>query len=150
MNHEYYMSKAIDQAIKAFNNNEVPIGCVIVKDDEIISYGYNHKEKDNNSLNHAEIIAIKKALKKLNSKYLDDCDLYVTIEPCMMCAGAIVNSRIKTVIYGASNIKGGCINSSINLLKVKGINHKPKIISDVLNEDCSLLIREYFKNKRNK
>ena len=144
------MLEAIKEAKKAELLDEVPIGCVIVKDNKIISRGHNIRESKNNPVGHAEIIAITKASKKLNSWRLNDCELYVTIEPCIMCSGAIIQSRIKAVYYGAKDFKGGAFGSSIDVLKAENINHHPEIVGGVLAKECSELISRYFKNKREK
>ena len=145
-----FMLEAIKEAKKAELLDEVPIGCVIVKDNKIISRGHNIRESKNNPIGHAEIIAITKASKKLNSWRLNDCELYVTIEPCIMCSGAIIQSRIKAVYYGAKDYKGGAFGSSIDVLKAENINHHPEIVGGVLGKECSELISRYFKNKREK
>ena len=145
-----FMLEAIKEAKKAELLDEVPIGCVIVKDNKIISRGHNIRESKNNPIGHAEIIAITKASKKLNSWRLNDCELYVTIEPCIMCSGAIIQSRIKAVYYGAKDFKGGAFGSSIDVLKAENINHHPEIVGGVLAKECSELISRYFKNKREK
>lgn len=145
---EKFMLLAIKEATKAKDIDEVPIGAVIVVNDKVIARGYNTREKSNDSTNHAEIIAIKKACKKLNNWRLIDATLYVTIEPCSMCAGAILQSRIKKVVYGAKDIKGGALGSSFNLFEQKNLNHHPTIIGGVLEEECSKIIKDYFKNKR--
>ena len=145
-----FMLEAIKEAKKAELLDEVPIGCVIVKDNKIISRGHNIRESKNNPIGHAEIIAITKASKKLNSWRLNDCELYVTIEPCIMCSGAIIQSRIKAVYYGAKDYKGGAFGSSIDVLKAENINHHPEIVSGVLEKECSELISRYFKSKREK
>ena len=145
-----FMNEALKEAMKAELIDEVPIGCVVVRDNKIISRGHNLRETKNNPLNHAEIIAIDKASKKLKSWRLDGCEIYVTLEPCLMCAGAIVQSRIKTVYFGASDPKGGAFGSSINVLDAKNINHHPEIISGVMKDECSSIIKNYFQKKRKK
>lgn len=145
-----FMKEAYRQAIKAMEHDEVPVGCVIVKNDKIIARAYNKKETLNLATAHAEVLAIQKASKKLQSKYLDDCDLYVTLEPCLMCAGAIVQARLRNVYYGTSDPKGGAMKSAIDLDKINVINHHPKIYQDVMVEGCSTLLKTFFKNKRNK
>ena len=145
-----FMLEAIKEAKKAELLDEVPIGCVIVRNNKIISRGHNVRESKNNPVGHAEIIAITKASKKLNSWRLNDCELYVTIEPCIMCSGAIIQSRIKAVYYGAKDYKGGAFGSSIDVLKAENINHHPEIVGGVLEKECSELISRYFKNKREK
>ena len=144
------MSLAIKEAKKALLIDEVPIGCVIVKDNKIIARGYNHRESKKDVSSHAEIEAIRKANKKLDSWRLVDCDIYITLEPCLMCMGAIIQSRIANIYYGASDYKGGALGSSINVLEAKNINHHPHVYSGILREECSSLISEYFKTKRKK
>ena len=143
-----FMKEALKEACKAKLIDEVPIGCVIVKDDKIIARGHNQRETNQDPTGHAEIIAIKKASKKLNSWRLEGCDIYVTLEPCIMCSGAIIQSRISKVYYGASDPKGGALGSSINVLDAQNINHHPEVISGVLKEECSSIITNYFKAKR--
>lgn len=142
------MKEALKEARKAELIDEVPIGCVIVKDDEIIARGHNQRETKQSPIGHAEIIAINKASKKLKSWRLEGCDIYVTLEPCIMCSGAIIQSRINKVYYGASDPKGGALGSSINVLEANNINHHPEVISGVLKEECSSIITNYFKAKR--
>lgn len=142
------MKEAIKEATKALKKDEVPIGAIIVKDGCIIARAHNQRELKQNSLKHAEIVAIDKACKKLGTWRLEGCQLYVTLEPCPMCAGAIIQSRIEKVIYGASDPKGGCFGSLINLVEVKGFNHYPTIEKDVLKEECSSLLTNFFKEKR--
>ncbi len=143
-----YMKEAIKEAKKAQLIDEVPIGCVIVKDDKIIARGHNQRETKQSPIGHAEIIAINKASKKLKSWRLEGCDIYVTLEPCIMCSGAIIQSRINKVYYGASDPKGGALGSSINVLEANNINHHPKVVSGILKEECSSIITNYFKAKR--
>ena len=145
-----YMRLALLEAEKAAKEDEVPIGCVIVKNDKVISRGHNLREKKNDVTSHAEIEAIRKASKKLNDWQLINCDLYVTIEPCIMCMGAIIQSHIKNVYYGSEDPKGGGVISSINVLEAKNLNHYPNIEGGILKEECSLIVKNYFKDKRNK
>ena len=147
---ERYMLEALKEAKKAAFKDEVPIGCVIVKDNKIIARGHNLRENKKDVTCHAEIVAIRKANKKLNDWWLSDCDLYVTIEPCLMCMGAIYQSHINRVIYGAKDPKGGAISSIVNFKEIKNLNHYPEIVSGVLEEECSQIIKNYFKAKRNK
>ena len=147
-NDEKFMRRALKLAAIASKIDEVPVGCVIVKDNKVIASGYNKREIDNNPLGHAETIAIKKAAKKLDDWQLVNCDLYVTIEPCIMCAGAIIQSRIRRVIYGAPDLKGGAFGSSINVLEANNINHRPEVIGGVLEKECADIIKNYFKSKR--
>ncbi len=144
------MKEAIKQAKKAAQKDEVPIGCVIVKDDQIIARAYNKREMKQCGTAHAEILAIEKACKKLGSWRLEDCDLYVTLEPCPMCSGAIIQSRIRNVIFGAYDPKGGCMGSNMNINDVRGFNHYPDIEGGILQDECSRLLKEFFKAKRKK
>ena len=145
---EKYMLEALKEASLAASEDEVPIGCVIVKDGEIIARAHNQRDKTNNPLGHAEVLAIKKASEILKDWQLVNCELYVTIEPCLMCAGAIIQSRIKRVIYGAPDLKGGAFGSSINVLDASNINHRPEIVKGILESECSQIIKDYFKSKR--
>ena len=147
---ERFMKAAIKEAIKAEMLDEVPIGCVVVKDNKIIARGYNVRETKQESTGHAEIKTLQKACKKLNSWRLEDCDLYVTVEPCIMCGGAIIQSRIRNVYFGAYDPKGGAFGSSINILGAKNINHHPNVEGGILEKECAELIKEFFKRKRNK
>ena len=147
-NYIEYMLEALKEAELAKLEDEVPIGCVIVKDNQIIARAHNQRETTNNPLGHAETLAIKKASEVLGDWQLVDCDLYVTIEPCIMCGGAIIQSRIRKVIYGAPDLKGGAFGSSINILEAENINHRPKVIKGVLEEECIKIIKDYFKSKR--
>ena len=143
-----YMLLALKEAEKAAGEDEVPIGCVIVKDNKVISKGHNRREHTHDVTSHAEIEAIRKASKKLNDWQLVDCDLYVTIEPCIMCMGAIIQSHIRHVYYGSEDPKGGGVTSSINVLEAKNLNHKPEITGGILKEECSQILKKYFANKR--
>ena len=145
---EKYMKLALKQAMKAQEKDEVPIGCVIVKDDKVIARGYNLRQTKQQSYAHAEMIAIQKACKKLGTWRLEDCDLYVRLEPCPMCAGAILQSRIKRVIYGAKDPKGGCVDSCMKMYETKGFNHYPEVLSGILEEECSSILTNFFKMKR--
>ena len=143
-----YMKLALKEAKKALLLDEVPIGCVIIKDGKVIARGFNHRENKQMVISHAEIEAIQKANKKLNSWRLVGCDIYVTVEPCIMCMGAIIQARLANVFYGANDLKGGAVESSINVLEAKNINHHPHVEGGVLKEECSKLLSDYFKNKR--
>ena len=143
-----FMKEAIKEAKKAELIDEVPIGCIIVKDGKIISRGHNIRETKQNPIGHAEIVAITKASKKLNSWRLDGCDIYITLEPCIMCSGAIIQSRIRHIYFGAFDPKGGALGSSIDVLQANNINHHPEIFSGILQEECASLLTNYFKNKR--
>ena len=145
-----YMKEALKEAELAALEDEVPIGCVIVINDKIVARSHNQRDKTNNPLGHAETLAIKKASEVVNDWQLVDAELYVTIEPCIMCSGAIIQSRIKRVIFGAPDIRGGAFGSSINVLDANNINHYPEIVKGVLEEECSSIIKKYFKTKRNK
>ena len=145
-----YMKEALKEAELAALEDEVPIGCVIVVNDKIVARSHNQRDKTNNPLGHAETLAIKKASEVVNDWQLVDAELYVTIEPCIMCSGAIIQSRIKRVIFGAPDIRGGAFGSSINVLDANNINHYPEIVKGVLEEECSSIIKKYFKTKRNK
>ena len=147
-NYELYMKEALKEAELAALEDEVPIGCVIVCNDRIIARAHNQRETTNNPLGHAETLAIKKASEIINDWQLVNCELYVTIEPCIMCAGAIIQSRIKKVVYGAPDYKGGAFGSSINVLEAKDINHRPEIVNGVLEKECQEVIKNYFKSKR--
>ncbi len=145
---EKYMKAAISQAKKAKALMEVPIGCVIVLDDKIIARGYNRRNTDHDTLSHAELIAIKKASKKLGDWRLEGCTMYVTLEPCQMCAGALVQSRIDKVVIGAMNTKAGCAGSVLDLLNVEGFNHKVLMEKGVLEDECSMMLSDFFKELR--
>ncbi len=144
------MKKALLEARKAFDIDEVPIGCVLVKHNKIIARGHNTRETSEDVTAHAEINAIRKANKKLDNWRLVDTDLYVTIEPCLMCMGAIYQSHIKNIYYGAKDPKGGAVTSSIVFNEIKNLNHYPNIEGGILEEECSQIVKEYFKNKRKK
>ena len=145
---EEFMSQAIKLADLAGTMDEVPVGCVIVKNNKIIAGGYNNRESNKDPFGHAEIAAIKRAARVLEDWQLVDCDLYVTIEPCIMCAGAIIQSRIRRVIYGAPDLKGGAFGGSINVLDAKNINHRPEVVGGILQDECVEMIKNYFKSKR--
>ena len=143
-----YMLEAYNQALKAFAEDEVPVGCVIVKDEKIIARAHNKKEKKNCAIFHAEIECINKATKKLNNWNLKGCQMYVTLEPCIMCTGAIINSRIDKIYYACKDPKGGALNSNIKINKVKNLNHYPEIHQGLMEDECSKLLKKFFKNKR--
>ena len=142
------MKLAYKEALKAFEEDEVPVGCVIVKDDKVIARAHNRKEKKNCAIFHAEIECINKATKKLNNWNLKGCELYVTLEPCMMCTGAIVNSRIDKIYYGCKDPKGGALVSNIKLMDIKNLNHYPETEGGLMENECSELLKKFFKNKR--
>ncbi len=145
---EKYMREAIRQAKKAYALGEVPIGCVIVYDGKIIGRGYNRRNTDKNTLAHAEITAINKASKKIGDWRLEDCTLYVTLEPCQMCAGAIVQARITRVVMGCMNPKAGCGGSILNILEMPEFNHQVEVTRGVLVEECSRMLSSFFKELR--
>ena len=145
---EKYMAQAIRQAKKAAAIDEVPIGCVIVHEDKIIARAYNRRNIDSSTLAHAEIMAIKKASKKLGDWRLEECTMYVTLEPCPMCAGAIVQARIPKVVIGAMNPKAGCAGSILDMFQVKQFNHQVEAEHGVLEEECRTMMKEFFKNLR--
>ncbi len=145
---ETYMKAAIKQAQKARALGEVPIGCVIEYRGEIIGRGYNRRMTDKSTLAHAEIIAIRKACRKMGDWRLEDCTLYVTLEPCPMCAGAIVQARIPRVVIGCPNPKAGCAGSVLDLLHEQGFNHQAETLTGVLGEECSLMMKDFFRALR--
>lgn len=145
---EYYMKQALKEAEKAYRKLEVPVGAVIVKDGKIIARAHNQKETKTDTTKHAEILAIQKASKKLNSWRLIDCEMYVTLEPCSMCAGALINSRIKKVYIGASDQKTGAVGSVFNLLEDYTFNHKVEYEKGVLQDECESILKEFFKELR--
>lgn len=145
----YFMNIALYQAYKARDNGEVPVGAIIVKDGKLISKGYNMREILNDPTAHAEIIAIKKASEVLKSWRLIGCTIYVTIEPCSMCAGAIVNSRIERVVIGASDPKMGACGSVIDIVRNKDFNHRVELTSGILEYECSSIMKDFFRSLRN-
>ena len=147
---EKFMKEAIKQAKKARAIEEVPIGCVIVYEGKIIGRGYNRRTIDNNTLAHAELQAIRKASRKMGDWRLEDCTLYVTLEPCQMCSGAIVQARIKRVVVGCMNPKAGCAGSILNLLQMEEFNHQVELTTGVLEEECSSMMKSFFKELREK
>ena len=143
-----YMREAIKQAKKAYTLEEVPIGCVIVYDGKIIGRGYNRRTIDKNPLAHAEIQAIRKASRKMGDWRLEDCTIYITLEPCQMCAGAIVQARIPRVVIGSMNPKAGCGGSVLNILQMEQFNHRCEVTRGVLEEECSTMLSSFFKQLR--
>lgn len=143
-----YMKEAIKQAKKAWKLTEVPIGCVIVYNDKIIGRGYNRRNTDKTTLGHAEITAIKRASKIMGDWRLEDCTLYVTLEPCQMCAGAIVQARIPRVVIGSMNPKAGCAGSILNLLDMQQFNHRCEVVRGVMKQECSDMLTTFFKELR--
>ncbi len=146
--HEKYMKAALKQAQKAYALGEVPIGCVITYEGKIIGRGYNRRNTDKNTLSHAEITAINKASKKIGDWRLEGCTLYVTLEPCQMCAGAIIQARITEVVIGSMNPKAGCGGSILNILEMPRFNHQAKVTRGVLQEECSSILTTFFKELR--
>lgn len=145
--HEKYMKEALKEAQKAYDKDEVPVGAIIVKNNEIIARGHNLREKNQMSIDHAEIVAIRKASKKLKSWRLDDCDMYVTLEPCLMCAGAILQSRIKNVYYGTTDSKAGVIESIAKIPEIS-FCHKVTYVGGIKKDESKKMIQEFFSNLR--
>ena len=143
-----YMKEAKRQARKAYSLGEVPIGCVIVHEGRIIGRGYNRRNTDKNTLAHAEITAIRKASKVIGDWRLEECTLYVTLEPSQMCAGAIVQARIPRVVMACMNPKAGCAGSILNILDMPQFNHQVEVVSGVMEEECSRMLKEFFKELR--
>ena len=147
---ERYMKEAMKQAKRAYAIGDVPIGCVIVYEDKIIARGYNKRNKNKTTLAHAELLAMAKASKKLGDWRLEGCTMYVTLEPCQMCAGAIVQARISKVVIGSMNPKAGCAGCIINLLQMKQFNHQVEMETGILEEECSEMLSQFFKELRQK
>ena len=147
-NKEKFMKEALREAKKAYDKLEVPVGAIIVKDDKIIARAHNLKETKTDTTKHAEILAIQKASKKLNSWRLIDCEMYVTLEPCSMCAGALINSRIKKVYIGTKDEKTGAVGSVLNLLDDYKFNHKVEVENGILKEECESILKDFFKELR--
>lgn len=146
--HQKFMEEALKEAKKAYDKLEVPVGCVIVKDNKIIARAHNLKESKKDTTNHAEILAIQKASKKLESWRLLDCDMYVTLEPCSMCAGAIINARIKNLYIGALDEKTGAAGSVLNLFEDYTFNHKVGVKTEIKTEECEEILKNFFKMLR--
>ena len=147
-NREYYMKQALKEAEKAYQKLEVPVGAVIVKDGEIIARAHNQKETKYDTTKHAEIMAIQKASKKLKSWRLIDCEMYITLEPCSMCAGAIINSRIKKIYIGTMDEKTGAAGSKLNLFEDYTFNHKVEVETNIMQEECENILKQFFKELR--
>ena len=147
---ERFMKEAIRQARKAYAIGEVPIGCVLVYEGRVIARGYNRRTIDKNTLAHAELLAIRKASRKLDDWRLEGCTMYVTLEPCQMCSGAIIQARIPKVVVGCMNPKAGCAGSILNLLDVPQFNHQAELVTGVLEEECSQMMKDFFKELREK
>ena len=145
---EYYMNQALKEAQKAYKKLEVPVGAIIVKDGKIIARAHNQKETKTDTTKHAEILAIQKASKKLKSWRLIDCEMYITLEPCTMCAGAIINSRIKKIYIGAMDAKTGAVGSVLNLFEDYTFNHKVEYKTGILQEQCENILKTFFKELR--
>ena len=145
---EKYMKLDLKEAKKARDINEVPIGCVIVRDDKVIGKGYNKRNTDKNVLSHAELIAIKQACKKTGDWRLEDCTMYITLEPCQMCAGAMVQARLQRAVIGSMNPKAGCGGSVLNILQMAEFNHQVDVERGVLEEECSSILTEFFSDLR--
>ncbi len=145
---EKYMKEAIRQARRAWKLQEVPIGCVIVKEDRIIARGYNRRNTDRNTLAHAELQAIRRASRAVGDWRLEECTMYITLEPCQMCAGAIVQARIPRVVIGSRNPKAGCAGSILNLFDVPAFNHQVELTEGVLEEECSAMLSDFFRELR--
>ena len=146
--HEYYMKQALKEAEKAYKKLEVPVGAIIVKDGKIIARAHNQKEEKKDTTKHAEILAIQKASKKLQSWRLIDCEMYITLEPCSMCAGAIINSRIKKIYIGANDEKTGAAGSVLNLFNDYKFNHKVEVEKGLLKKECEKILKDFFKELR--
>ena len=145
---EIYMKEALRQARKAWKLREVPIGCVIVREEKIIARGYNRRNTDKNTLAHAELLAIRKASRVTGDWRLEDCTMYITLEPCQMCAGAIVQARIPRAVIGSRNPKAGCAGSILNLLNIPQFNHQVELTEGVLEEECSMMMTDFFRQLR--
>ena len=144
----HFMRLALKQAKVALKKDEVPIGCVLVKDGQVIARGHNQKVTLNSALHHAEIVCLQRAQKKLNDWHLMDCTLYVTLEPCPMCAGACINARVGRVVFGAHDPKAGCCGTLYNLPQDARFNHRPEVCGGVLDLECGQLLTDFFRNKR--
>ena len=144
----YYMELALEEARLAYQEDEVPIGAVIVRNGEVLARDHNRKERDQNAMHHAEVMVIQEAVRKLGTWHLEDCDLYVTLEPCLMCTGALINSRIRRIVFAARDPKGGAILSSLLLSEVRNLNHHPEIVEGICKDESSRLLKDYFKEKR--
>jgi tRNA(adenine34) deaminase len=148
MTHEWYMAQALKEAEKARRKGEAPVGAVVVRDGRIIARGHNERELRHDATLHAEMTAIRRACKKLGSWRLTDCDLYVTLEPCTMCAGAIIQSRIRTLYIGTSDLKAGAAGSVIDVFRVKAFNHRVDVVWGLMPDECSAILTDFFKELR--
>lgn len=147
---DYMMRLAIEEARKAFILDEVPVGAVIVKDDKVVASAHNSREIMKDATSHAEIIAIREACRALGGWRLMDCDMYVTLEPCPMCAGAMVNARIRRIVFGAFDLRAGACGSIMNIAEDSRLNHRIEVVSGVLEEECRKLLQNFFREKRKK
>ncbi|AFV04016.1 MULTISPECIES: tRNA adenosine(34) deaminase TadA [unclassified Dehalobacter] len=150
MKHEDWMRLALDQAQKAYECNEIPVGALVVVNQQILSVAFNEKEQKQDPTGHAEVLAIRRAAEVMGHWRLTDATLYVTLEPCPMCAGAILQARLKHLVYGATDAKGGAVESVMNVLNRNCWNHKVEVTAGVLEEECSVLLKQYFREKRTK
>ncbi|MCM1566010.1 MAG: tRNA adenosine(34) deaminase TadA [Dehalobacter sp. 4CP] len=150
MKHEDWMRLALDQAQKAYDCNEIPVGALVIVNQQILSVAFNEKEQKQDPTGHAEILAIRRAAEAMGHWRLTDATLYVTLEPCPMCAGAILQARLKHLVYGATDAKGGAVESVMNVLNRNCWNHKVEVTAGVLEEECSVLLKQYFREKRTK
>lgn len=150
MDKNYFMNEAVKEAIKAYNKDEVPVGAIIVKEDKIIARAHNVKELKKDTTKHAEIIAIQKASKKLKSWRLEDCTMYVTLEPCSMCAGAMIQARLNKVVIGTMDEKTGAVGSVLNLLEDYKFNHKVEVETGVMETECKNILKQFFRELREK
>lgn len=148
LGHEHFMQEALKEARKAYKKDEAPVGAVIIKDGAVIARGHNERETKQDGTLHAEVTAIRKACKKLGSWRLSDCDMYVTLEPCVMCAGALIQARVRRVYFGASDPKAGAAGSVVNLLEIDRFNHKVEVVKGLLEEECSGILKEFFRELR--
>lgn len=146
--HQRFMREAVRQAKKAWKLGEVPIGCVIVQGDAVIARGYNRRNTDKSTLAHAELTALRRACKKVGDWRLEDCAIYITLEPCPMCAGAILQARMKEVVIGSMNPKAGCAGSVLNILQMEQFNHQAAVTTGILEQECSALLRQFFRELR--
>ncbi|MBN1900849.1 tRNA adenosine(34) deaminase TadA [Candidatus Sumerlaeota bacterium] len=145
----FWMKEALVEAEKAEQKDEIPVGAVIVLNDECIARGHDLRETSGDPTNHAEMIALRKAAKKIGGWRLCDCEMYVTLEPCPMCAGALILSRVKRLVYGAPNLKFGAVGSQCNILSLSGFNHKVEVTPGIMAKECGAILTRFFKNKRN-
>jgi tRNA(adenine34) deaminase len=148
MSHQYWMKLALEEAKKAFKLGEVPIGAVVVQRDQLIAKAHNEKELRQDPTAHAEVLVVQRATQALGAWRLSDATLYVTLEPCPMCAGALVQARLKTLVFGAADVKGGAVGSVTNVLDVNRWNHRVEVVAGVLEQECAQILRDFFKTLR--